>query len=182
MKLEDIFSDLPVLETEKTILRKIHNQDENDIFDYCSDEEVSRYTTWYKHNIVADTRLFIDKVLEEYNLHQVAPWGIEDKLSGKCIGTCGFVYWNIDHSRAELGYALSREYWNQGYMSEVVKRIIEFGFSNMELIRIEARCHPNNIGSARVMEKSGMEFEGILRKHLFAKGNHQDVKMYSIIK
>lgn len=67
-------------------------------------------------------------------------------------------------------------------MTEIVKRMIQFGFEKMGLVRIEARCHPENIASARVMEKAGMQFEGILRKHLFARGVHQDVKMYSIIK
>lgn len=182
MKTEDIFGDLPILETERTILRKITREDENDMFEYCSDEEVAKYTTWYEHKEIEDTRVFIHMVLDQYHHQQVAPWGIEDKLSGKLIGTCGFVYWNTNHSRAELGYALSRTYWGKGYMSEVVKKMIEFGFTKMELVRIEARCHLENIGSWRVMEKAGMQFEGILRKHLFAKGVHEDVKMYSIIK
>jgi [ribosomal protein S5]-alanine N-acetyltransferase len=182
VKVEDIFSDLPILNTDRTILRMINERDENDMFSYCSDEEVSKYTTWYKHNTIEDTRVFINKILEEYRNQQVAPWGIEDKASGKLIGTCGFVYWNINHSRAELAYALSKEFWNRGYMTEIVKRIFEFGFSKMELIRIEARCLMENLGSARVMEKSGMQYEGILRKQIFAKGSQQDVKIYSIIK
>ena len=52
----------------------------------------------------------------------------------------------------------------------------------MDLVRIQARCLIENIGSARVMEKSGMTFEGILRKAIFIKEQHQDLKMYSIIK
>jgi [ribosomal protein S5]-alanine N-acetyltransferase len=52
----------------------------------------------------------------------------------------------------------------------------------MELVRIEARCHLDNVGSAKVMEKVGMTFEGILRKHIFAKGVYEDVKMYAITK
>ncbi len=90
--------------------------------------------------------------------------------------------WNIDNYRAEIGYALSREYWGQGYMTECVKRLIEFGFKNMDLVRIEARCVLMNIGSSRVMEKSGMELEGTLRKHILIKGKFEDVKIYSIIK
>jgi ribosomal-protein-alanine N-acetyltransferase len=182
VKLEDIYSNLPILETKRTILRKMNEEDEDDMFRYCSDEEVSRYTTWYKHNTIVDTRIFINKILEEYRNNQVAPWGIQDKATGKLIGTCGFVYWNITHSRAELAYALSREFWNQGYMTEIVKRLIDFGFSEMGLIRIEARCLLDNLGSARVMEKSGMQLEGTMRKQMFAKGIHQDLKMYSIIK
>ena len=182
MKVDDIFFDLPIIETDRTILRKINEQDENDMFTYCSDEEVSRYTTWYKHETINDTRVFLNRILEEYRNQQIAPWGIQDKASGKLIGTCGFVYWNTAHSRAELAYALSKQFWNQGYMTEIAKKIIEFGFEKMELIRIEARCLLDNAGSARVMEKSGMQFEGIMRKQIFAKGIQQDLLMYSIIK
>lgn len=77
---------------------------------------------------------------------------------------------------------MAKDFWNQGIMTEVINRIIEFGFKELKLIRIEARCHPENIGSAKVMEKSGMKFEGILRKHIWAKDDYQDVKIYSIIK
>jgi len=67
-------------------------------------------------------------------------------------------------------------------MTEVVKRIVEFGFEKMNLIRIEACCLLCNIGSAKVMEKVGMRYEGTLRKTLFVKGSHIDLVMYSIIK
>lgn len=182
MRIEDIFGDLPMLETERTILRKLKIEDLYDMYKYCSDETVSEYTTWYSHQSLDDTKVFIEFILKAYSNNEVAPWGVEDKNTKRLIGTCGFVYWNTTHSRAELGYALSRELWNKGIMSEIVRRIIDFGFKEMNLVRIEARCHPNNIGSARVMEKSGMTFEGILRKHLFAKDQYQDVKMYSIVK
>ncbi|MVO99536.1 GNAT family N-acetyltransferase [Paenibacillus lutrae] len=182
MKAEDVFKDLPVLETDRTILRKLRLEDAQDIFEYCSDDEVSQYTTWFSHLTLEDTAGFIERVLNAYHNGEAASWGIEHKQTGKLIGTCGFVHWNIAHSKAELGYALSGKFWNQGFMSEVTRRIIQFGFEKMALVRIEARCHLENRGSARVMEKSGMEFEGILRKHIFTKGEYQDVNMYSIIR
>jgi [ribosomal protein S5]-alanine N-acetyltransferase len=182
MKLEEIFSDLPILETNRTILRKVKKEDETDMFSYCSDENVSKHTTWYKHNAIEDTRIFINRILEEYRNHQAAPWGIEDKETGKFIGTSGFVSWNTVHSRAEIAYAISKEFWNRGYMTEIVRRIIEFGFEDMGLVRIEARCLLDNIGSACVMEKSQMQLEGILRKQMYIKGQYKDLKIYSIIK
>lgn len=94
---------------------------------------------------------------------------MEEKTSNKCIGTVGFVSWDIKNARAELGNALSRACWNRGYMTEAVKAVIGFGFEKMGLVRIEARCNPDNIGSSRVMEKEGMTFEGILRKQLLSK-------------
>ena len=67
-------------------------------------------------------------------------------------------------------------------MSEAVNAVIEFGFREMLLNRIMARCEVNNIASARVMEKVGMQLEGILRQQLFVKGRYWDLKIYSILR
>ncbi len=85
---------------------------------------------------------------------------MEHKAHAKIIGTCGFLYWLPNHARAELAYAIGREYWNQGLTTEGARAVAEFGFRTMNLNRIEARCEIPNIGSARVMEKLGMTFEG----------------------
>lgn len=182
MKIEDIFSDLPQLETQRTLLRKVRKEDEADMFDYCSDEEAARHTTWERHRTIDDTRQFIHYIMDSYENQRLSTWGIEDKATGKFIGTCDFINWNTRHARAEIGYALSKMFWGKGYMTEIVKKLIEFGFSKMELARVEAYCLPENIGSARVMEKAGMSFEGILRKRIFVKGKHRDLKLYAIVK
>ncbi|MCM3259181.1 GNAT family N-acetyltransferase [Paenibacillus lautus] len=181
MQIEDIFSDLPTLETDRTILRKLRSEDEPDIFRYGSDDEVSRYTSWPTHQTMEDTRHYLNKVLQKYDHHDVAPWGIVDKETGRVIGTSGFMAWNVHHDKAELGYALSKDYWNRGYMTEVIRTIISYGFEVMKLVRIEASCLPSNLGSARVMEKAGMTFEGIIRQSIFVKGKHEDLKLYSIV-
>ena len=54
--------------------------------------------------------------------------------------------------------------------------------NEMDLVRIQARCLVENIGSSRVMEKAGMQFEGVIRKGMFVKGKHQDLKMYAILR
>ncbi len=182
MLIEEVYGNLPVLETDRLILRKLRPEDEKDVFDYCSDEEVSKYTTWGAHQTIEDTRAFLNFVFDKYQQNTVAPWGVEDKASGRIIGTTGYMTWDTFNSNAEIGYALSRAYWGKGYMSEAVRSIIDFGFDVMDLVRIEARCLPSNIGSSRVMEKSGMSFEGILRKYILFKGFHEDIKMYSILK
>lgn len=67
-------------------------------------------------------------------------------------------------------------------MTEVAKRIIQFGFDEVGLERIQARCLVKNTGSAKVMEKAGMQFEGVLRKYMRVKNELQDLKMYAIVK
>lgn len=182
MKLQEVFNDLPDLETERTLLRKMKRQDEQELFAICSDEETARMTTWEKHETLEDTRKFIDFIIESYANQQVAPWGIEDKETGKFIGTCGFANWNPYHLRGELAAALSRKFWGKGYITEVVKEIIRFVFAETDLVRIEAHSLPENIGSGKALERAGMAVEGILRKYMFVKGKHLDIKVYAIVK
>jgi len=182
MEVSEIYSDLPMLETERLLLRKITVEDAEAMFVYGSDPEVSTYVTWYKHQTMTDTKEFIDFILDQYEAGRIAPWGIECKDTGRLIGTIDFVSWNTHHQFAEIGYVIAREYWGKGVTTEAAKELIRFGFEKMDLVRIQARCFVENIGSERVMEKAGMSFEGIIRKGMLIKGKHRDLKMYSILK
>ncbi|WP_062106760.1 GNAT family N-acetyltransferase [Bacillus niameyensis] len=182
MEIEHIYGDLPSLETERLLLRKVTMKDLHDIHHYGSDHEVSRYVTWDTHRSLADTEAFIQFVLERYENSQEGPWGIEWKENGKLIGTIDFFSWKPRHGHAEIGYVLSRDYWGAGIMTEAVREVVRFGFEKMDLVRIQARCMEENVASSRVMEKAGMSFEGVLRKVMYIKGKHRDLKMYSILK
>ncbi|WP_088013924.1 GNAT family N-acetyltransferase [Gottfriedia acidiceleris] len=181
MEVEKFFTNLPKLETNRLILRKLTKDDIEEMFLYGSNEEVSKYVSWETHKTLSDTKKFIDFVLNKYENSQVALWGIQYKGNGKLIGTIDFVWWDQKHKIGEIGYVISQDYWGKGIMTEAAKEVIKFGFDEMELIRIQARCFVENIGSSRVMEKVGMSFEGIIRKGMFVKGKHQDLKMYSIL-
>lgn len=91
LRVEDVFGDLPVLQTERLRLRRLRLDDAGDMFEYASDPEVSRYTTWEAHKTLEDSRAFLASVIEQYNTFQVAPWGMEHKRDRKLVGTCGFL-------------------------------------------------------------------------------------------
>jgi [ribosomal protein S5]-alanine N-acetyltransferase len=182
MEIEKIYGNLPTLETKRLKLRKITLEDVDDMYYYGSNEDVSKFVTWETHKTLSDTKQFIEFVLNNYENKKVSPWGIEYKENGKFIGTIDFISWNTHHKIAEIGYVISQDYWGMGIATEAANELIKFGFNNMDLVRIQARCFVENKGSARVMEKIGMSFEGINRKGFFSKGKHQDIKMYSILK
>lgn len=181
MEIEKIYGDLPTLETERLILRKVTLEDLEDMYHYGSNEEVSRYATWESHKTLSDTREFIEFILTRYKNKEIAPWGIEYKENGKFIGTIDFVSWQLKHNISEIGYVISQDYWKKGITTEAANEVIKFGFNEMNLVRIQARCVVENISSARVMEKAGMSFEGIIRKGILMKGKHRDLKIYSIL-
>jgi len=181
MSQENYF-DLPTLETDRLLLRKLTMEDLEDIFAYGSDEEVSKYVTWDTHRTIADSKSFLDFAFSRYHDRKVAPWGIVYKKNQRLIGTIDYVWWKPVHHTAEIGYVLSRDYWGKGLMPEAAKEIIKYGFKEMDLVRIQAKCFVENGPSSRVMAKIGMSYEGTIRKEMFVKGKHQDLKLYSIIK
>ncbi len=176
--------DLPeqflTLQTPRLTLRKIAIADAEDIFAYASDPQVAIYTSWSAHQTIDDTYEYLNNfVFKLYQSGRGMDWGIVEKASGKLIGTCG-LYTNAIHRRGTLGYALAKDYWGKGLMTEVAKAAIAFGFHVMQLQRIQAICDVDNMSSARVLEKAGMQFEGILHNYLFYKERSWDVKMYAI--
>lgn len=86
------------------------------------------------------------------------------------------------HHRAELGYWLGLPYWNQGYATEAVRRMIAWGFTEHKLNRIFAQHFACNPASGRVMQKAGMTFEGVLRDCIQKDGVYHDTPMYSILR
>jgi ribosomal-protein-alanine N-acetyltransferase len=174
------FGDLPELETARLCLRRLTYDDAEDMFAYASDPEVTKHLMWLPSKSVEESLEFIMSAIERYRKRQPAPWGMELKTEGKIIGTCDYIHWWPVHKRAEIGYAMSRLYWGMGLMTEAVQEIIDYGFKVKDLNRIQAMCEIPNIGSARVMEKAGMSYEGILREYMIQHGEFRDMKLYAI--
>jgi ribosomal-protein-alanine N-acetyltransferase len=177
------FEDLPELETERLLLRKMRLDDARAMFAYASDPEVTRYVLFETHRSIEDSEAFLRLAVEGYERGDFGGWGVVLKDSGAFVGTCGVDYgYAPEHARAELGYVLSREHWGKGLIPEAVRAVIRFGFGRMELNRIQARCIAENTASARVMEKAGMTYEGTLREYQLIKGAYRDMKFYSILR
>lgn len=182
MEVEEIFGEFPELETGRLHLRKVTMDDAEAIYRYGSSENVARYVTWDAHRTLEDAKGFVRFAEGRYESGQIAPWGIVLKESGEFVGTIDFVAWNTESEVAEIGYVLAEEHWGKGIITEAAAEVVRFGFEQMKLGRIQARCFTENAGSARVMEKVGMRFEGVLRKSMKVKSRRWDVKMYAILK
>ena len=174
--------DLPTIETDRLILRKMTLGDADAVFAYASDPEVTRYVIWDAHRTIEDSRAFLDLTARGYESGADLAWGIVYKGDHRFVGTCGFASLEPEHARAEIGYVISREYRGRGLAPEAVRAMIRFGYERMNLNRIEARCIAENAASARVMQKAGMTYEGTLRQREFIKGAYRDMELYAILK
>ena len=177
-----IFSQLPIIETDRLVLRRLEKSDTADLFAYASEPAVSRFMPWHAHQTTNDTAEFVDFILDGYAANKKLTWAIELKSENKMIGTIDFVSWLPKRQRAEIGYTLSHHYWGQGLMLEAAEALIDFGFKEMDLIKVEAPIMLDNKQSQRVAEKLGMIREGVSRKHMVIKGEYVDLAMYAVLK
>jgi len=105
---------------------------------------------------------------------------LTDKASNTIIGRCGIHNWNTEHRRAEVGYVMEDErFKRQGLMTEALAAILEYGFRNMNLNRIEALVGAGNVPSLRLMEKFNFTKEGVLRQHAYAFDKFEDSVLFS---
>lgn len=168
--------------TARIILRKITqeyfdfiysemSQDEQlDVLGINSVEELLKEKEKYKKGLSTYNKKFL--------YHQLI-----DKKTNEIIGWCGFHTWYIDHNRAEIGYGLfDDDYKRKGIMSEVIGSIINYGFSNMDLERIEAYVSPNNTPSIKLLKRMKFKKEGFLKHHYFHNNKMDDSLVFALLK
>ena len=179
---QDFFSRLPVIETERLILRKLTMRDASDMFRYCQDKEVARHVLWEAHTSILETRAYIRYNLYQYRSGEPASWCIVLRETNRVVGTIGYMSYNADNSTVEIGYSLAREQWGKGLMTEALLAVIGETFRTLKVHRIEAMHFTDNPASGRVMEKCGMIHEGHMRERICCKGVFRDVEMWGILR
>lgn len=173
------FIDFPQLQTERFILRKCEEKDQQDILDLYSNEAVVKYMTFAPFTSLQEAKNEMGWYKNIFENQSGLRWMIQELKENKIIGTCGFLNYEKAHNRIEIGYDLHPDYWGKGIMTEVASCIIDFGFSCMKLNKIEAKVETNNEMSIRLMSKLGFYKEGVLRQHEFEKGKYVDLAVFS---
>ncbi len=182
MKNKFEFKDFPKLETERFILRKGTVDDCSDIFELYVNENVVKYLPLNLFESVEDAMVEINWYEKIFKEQIGLRWVIEEAKTKKVIGTCGYLNYEKEHNRIEIGYDLKPDYWGQGIMQETLGKIIHFAFTSMEINKIEAKVEPENKASIRLLGKLNFCQEGVLRQHEFEKGKYVDLVLFSILK
>jgi len=172
----------PILETPRLLLRPITLEDAEAIHAFKSDPVATRLFGEPPHIDLEQTRRWVLDGIEGTGNSGCVVWAITLRPEGQVIGEC--CLWNIDHGmkHAELGYELLRAYWKRGLMSEALKAVIDHGFGEMDLNRIEASPLSINLPSQRVLVRLGFKQEGTLRqRHLF-EGEWHDEEWFGLLR
>ena len=172
------------IETDRLILRRFAMEDAEAMFRrWASDDEVTKHLTWPTHSSVEISKM----VLTDWTSHYPEPdfynWAIVLKENGpEPIGNISVVGIDNKVDAAMMGYCMSRAHWRKGIMAEALTAVIAFLFDEVGFNRVEADHDPNNPASGRVMEKSGMRHEGILRQAGRSNQGIIDVSRWAILK
>lgn len=169
------------IKTDRLLLRKFRIGDAEEIFaTWTNDERVAKYTSWYAHEKIEDTRAYVEYMAGKNELCDYN-WVIE--LDNKIIGSINVCYSDDCLEVAGIGYVLGYEYWGKGYTTEAVMAVIRFLFNDVNYRKIIAGCDSENAASSTVMEKVGMKREAVLREQIKRKdGTWGDDFQYGLLK
>ena len=171
------------IETERLVLRKPRLEDANAIFTgWAQDTEVTRFLTWRPHQYIEQTQEFVQSCLSAWENGTRFPYMITLKESNEVIG---MIDPRIEGSIVGIGYGAARTHWGKGYVPEATRAIIAWAFQQPSIYRVYATTDVENVASRRVLEKVGMQCEGILHRYIVHPNLSElprDSYMYAIIK
>jgi RimJ/RimL family protein N-acetyltransferase len=170
-------------ETQRLRLRPATADDAEAIYaEYAQDPEVTKYLSWKPYTHVEPLRQFLATVSAACDYTSRAAWLISIQPAEHPVG---MIDSRIDAHRFNFGYVLARKYWGRGYMVEALEPLVAWAFAQPEIHRVWAFCDIDNRASARVLEKLGMQQEGILRRwfiHPNISGQPRDCRCYSRVR
>ena len=182
MTVDTAFTQFPVLTTKRLRLRQLRPDDAADVFAISSDEQVMEFFEQQPHHSLQDTQELIQKVQMRYEQRESIRWCITLQGEDRVIGACDFHHFSHEFRRAETGYDLHRDFWRKGIMSEAMKAILTYGFTELDLNRVEAIIDIRNERSKGLLLKLGFTYEGNLRQSYYANGQFKDKHYFGLLK
>jgi len=173
---------VPTLNTERLILRRLELSDAPLVYDYMQEREIAYNTLLIPYPYSeGKAEEWITRTHENAEKDEGFSFAVTRRADGLFMGAIGIGN-DQEHKRAEFGYWLGKPHWNQGYMSEAARRVIQFGFEDLNLNRIFAGYFTRNLASRRVMDKAGMTYEGTFRQNILKWGEFVDIGFCSILR
>lgn len=171
---------LPILHTDRLVLRAFDLNDAASLYAFAQSETVAHMAGFTPHKSLEDSR----KMVQDF-MASCAVWAIVEKRTGKMIG---FASLHTDNTRytghaRKLAYTLGEEYWGQGLATETCRELIRHAFEELDCIVLSVSHFPFNQKSKRVIKKLGFAYEGTQRHaHDLPDGSVADLVCYSLLR
>jgi [ribosomal protein S5]-alanine N-acetyltransferase len=172
----------PTLSTDRLILRPFRLSDCKEVQRIAGDERIAKTTLSVPHPYPdGAAEEWIATHPKSYAHGEAVTFAIELKTSNALIGCISIAGISKTHKRGEVGYWIGTEFWNQGYCTEALRALIEFGFKELSLNKLTSRHMSKNPQSGKVMLKAGMKQEGVLRDDCFRYEQFEDSVVYGLV-
>lgn len=172
------------IEIQRLLLRRFKPSDAEYMFkNWANDSEIFRFFRRHPHDHLSQTEQIVSEWVNAYTNDDCYNWAIELKEIGEIIGQISLVDLNEKYFSCEVAFTVGRSFWKKGISTEALKAVINYMIKEIGINRIEARHNTLNLASGRVIQKSGMKFEGIMRQADVNKnGEFCDLAVYSVLK
>lgn len=175
------FSQFPVIETNRIILRQPTHNDADVLFRLRTNNEVMKYIGRPKPQSREEVVTFIDRIRKDFDQSLGITWIISTKETGIAIGTMGLWRMDKENHRAEIGYLLDPEYQGRGLALEAMHAILAYGFNVLKFHAVEANVDPLNEASKKLLLKAGFVQEGYFRESYFFEGKFLDSAIFGLL-
>jgi [ribosomal protein S5]-alanine N-acetyltransferase len=173
---------LPTINTERVCLRWMSEADIDALYTIFSNVEVMRYWSSPPISDRKAAALILKGVHDGFHNRTQLKWGVAKRTDDALIGTVTLYNLSVENRRAEMGYALGRAHWGNGYMHEALQGLLGYAFGELDLHRLEADVDPRNGASIRTLERLGFQREGYLRERWQVDGEIQDALFYGLLR
>lgn len=170
-----------LLYTERLLLRPLRADDAAALFGIFSDPQVTRYLSRPAWPAITVAQERIARDIAAMSAGDYVCFGMERRSDGRLLGECSLFNLNQQCRRAEVGYTMAFDAWGQGCMNEALRCLLDFGFSQLALNRVEADIDPRNLASAKSLERLGFVKEGHLRQRWIVAGEVSDSGLYGLL-
>lgn len=153
--------------------------DSSSLFKIWSDPDVTKFMNVSNFTDETQAQEMI-RILDELSQENKAiRFSIIELESNEIIGTCGYNFLDFENQKAEIGYDIAKSFWGRGYASEAIRTLLEYGFSSLNMNRIEAKVEPENVNSIKLLQNLNFTFEGTLRQYERVNEKFNDLNIYS---
>jgi len=169
------------LSTERLLLRPLRDRDAPALFDIHADPEFARYWSSAPWTELAQAEQLIRQDQLDLERGEHVRLGLQRREDEALLGTCTLFKIHAGNRRAEIGYGLAPRHWGQGYANEAVGELLDWGFGPLALHRVEADIDPENLASAKLLQRLGFRLEGRLRERWIVAGQVSDSAIYGLL-
>ena len=153
--------------TNRLILRRFEKTDAVMMFNnWATDINTVKHLEWDMHANIDETNEYIEYVLEKYKKDYTFNWCIEERETGEVIGSISAFNIDLKNNICEVGYAIGSKWHGKGYGTETLTRVLQYLHEEVGFYKIICNCSSENLASKRIMEKSNMQLDGVLKRRL----------------